>query len=111
MARVRSRGADLRLVNGALRIVNGNRLDSTARDYIMQHRQEVRAYLEAERDFEIEERAALIEFDGGAPRQWAEQFARVLYSQRPDGVSDLEWSWFMTACGRMIDEAPGRRAA
>lgn len=86
-------------------------MSAEARNFIVQHRDAIASYLAEVAEDAFEERAAIIEFDGRAPRQWAEQFARILYQRRPAGVSELDWSWFVTACGRIIDEAPERAAA
>lgn len=109
LERVRALGANVLIDGGKLVIVNRGKLPAEAMDYIRQNGRAIADYLDKETEFE--ERAAIIEFDGGAPRDWAEQFARVLIQSRPANVSDLDWSWFITQCGRIIDEAPERRAA
>src|SRR5690606_333175 len=104
-------GANAFIEDGALRLVNGNRLPKDAVGYIRANSEAiVEMLLDAERD-RIEERAAIIEFDAGTPREWAEAFAGFLTRTRPKGVDEIEWSWFISTCGRMIDEAPVRRAA
>lgn len=104
MARVRSYGANLVIDNGKLKLVQGKKLPPAALEHIKQHATAIAAWLEAEGAFE--ERAAIIEFDGGTPREWAEAFAQFLTRTRPANVDEIEWSWFITTCGRMIDEAP-----
>jgi hypothetical protein len=107
LARIRAKGADVHLTDGRLTIDSGGRLSPEARNYIVAHRAEIVAFLEEEqRQDAIEERAAIIEFEAGAPRDWANEFARVLYQRRPPNVTDMDWFWFVTACGRIIDEAP-----
>lgn len=106
LARVRSLGGNLVVTAAGLRIVNRAKLPADALPLIKGHARELAALVAAETEDQIEERAAIIQYDGLAPRAWAEQFARLLYAARPDGVSDLDWSWFITTCGRMIDEAP-----
>ncbi|WP_031201285.1 hypothetical protein [Mesorhizobium sp. LSJC265A00] len=105
--RVRSFGANIVLDDNALRVVNGQKLPSAARSYIAKHGKAIADYLGSDENIEFEERAAIIDFDGRAPREWAEQFARYLSATKPSGVSEMDWSWFLTTCGRMIDEAPG----
>lgn len=106
LSRIRALGANLVVTTAGLRIVNRAKLPGEAMPMIRQHADDLAKLIAAETVDQIEERAAIIEFDGKAPRQWAEQFARILYSIRPEGVSDLDWSWFITTCGRIIDEAP-----
>lgn len=108
--RVRSFGANIVLDGNSLRIVNPQKLPASARTYIAKNGQAVAEYLRSDENIEFEERAAIVEFDGGAPREWAEQFARYLSLTKPAGVSEMDWSWFLTTCGRMIDEAPGASA-
>ncbi|MER9079940.1 hypothetical protein [Mesorhizobium sp. M0895] len=104
--RVRSFGANIVLEDGKLRIVNRPRLPASAMTYIAKHKVEIADYLQSDENVAFEECAAVIEFDGGAPREWAEQFARYLSKAKPAGVAEMDWSWFLTICGRMIDEAP-----
>jgi hypothetical protein len=104
--RIQSFGANVILDGNALRIVNKQKLPATASAYIAKHGKEIAEYLRSDEYADFEERAAIIEFDGGAPREWAERFARYLGQAKPAGVSELDWSWFLTVCGRMIDEAP-----
>jgi hypothetical protein len=108
--RVRSFGANIVLDGNSLRIVNRQKLPDSARAYIAKHGKAVAEYLRSDENIAFEERAAIIEFDGRAPRDWAEQFARYLGHTKPAGISDMDWSWFLTTCGRMIDEAPGAPA-
>lgn len=109
--RIRAHGANVLLDGRKLQIVNRAKLPAGALDYIKAHSRDIADFLD--REAEVEERAAIIQFDGGAPRAWAEQFADLLINQRPPGIDELEWSWFITRCGHIIDEAPApaRRAA
>ncbi len=54
-------------------------------------------------DPDEEERAAIIEYDGGAPRAWAEAFARLHPDRPPRDVSYRQWRQFVDDCGRFID--------
>ena len=47
-----------------------------------------------------EERAAIIEFDGGAPRAWAEALARLDPDKPPGDVPARRWLQFIDDCGR-----------
>ncbi len=107
--RIRSFGSNIVLDGRKLEIVNPTKLPEGAAAYVRQRGKEIAAFLDREAEFE--ERAAIIEFDGGTPRDWADKFAMFCISHRPAGVSDLDWSWFITRCGQIIDEAPMRRAA
>lgn len=51
-----------------------------------------------------EERAAIIEFDAGAPRAWAEALARLDVNRPPGDVSLKRWQRFIDDCGRFLDE-------
>jgi hypothetical protein len=104
--RLRATGANVVLDGKQMRLINGGKLSGEAKAYLVQHRAEIAALLQAEQDEAVEERAAIIEFDGHAPREWAEQFARVLIQHRPAGIREVDWSWFITTCGRIIDAAP-----
>jgi hypothetical protein len=58
-----------------------------------------------------EERAAIAEYDGGAPLAWAEGFAR-LDPHTPSGdVPPQRWLLFVDDCGRFLDEGWAKRAA
>lgn len=41
---------------------------------------------------EFEERAAIMEFDGNLPREWAEALARLATSSRPTDFNEERWS-------------------
>jgi hypothetical protein len=98
-------GANIVLEKGALRLVNKVKLPAEALAYITKHRSEIGEFLR-EQEGDFEERSAIIEFDGRSPREWAHQFADILIRHRPPNVSDLDWSWFITRCGQIIDEGP-----
>jgi hypothetical protein len=58
------------------------------------------------------ERAAIVEFDGGVPRSWAEAFARLDRARPPDNVPQRRWLQFIDDCGTFLDEGwPARAAA
>jgi hypothetical protein len=58
-----------------------------------------------------EERAAIIEHDGGAPRAWAEGFARLDLNNPPGGVPLQRWLRFIDDGGRFLDRGWAARAA
>ncbi|RDE08370.1 hypothetical protein [Pelagibacterium lacus] len=104
--RIRSFGANVVLDGDQLRLINSRKLPAEARAFLAQHREAIGDLLRRDREASFEERAAIVEFDAGAPREWAEAFARFLTRTKPAHVSEIEWSWFLGTCGRMIDEAP-----
>jgi hypothetical protein len=58
------------------------------------------------------ERAAIVEFDGGVPRSWAEAFARLDRARPPVNVPQRRWLQFIDDCGTFLDEGwPARAAA
>jgi hypothetical protein len=57
-----------------------------------------------------EERASIVEYDGGVPRTWAEGFARLNPSNPPDDVPRWPWSRFVDDCGRFLDGGWAARA-
>jgi hypothetical protein len=104
ISRIHAAGANVEIDGGRLHIVNGRRVPDDLRVELRRHGKAVADWLDREGEFE--ERAAVIEFEGHTPREWAEQFAAILIQRRPRGVSDLDWSWFITRSGQIIDEAP-----
>ena len=58
-----------------------------------------------------EERAAIVEYDGGAPRTWAEALARLDPSKPPGDVPSRRWLRFIDDCGRFLDGGWAERAA
>lgn len=108
--RIRQRGANVIVRDNELAVINARKLPTGAADFIAANRNALVEYLTGE-ELEVDERAAIIEFSGKVPREWAEQFADILIRRRPPGVSDLDWGWFITRCGQILDEAPEREAA
>jgi len=74
------------------------------------HKAEIVALLEAEQAA-FDERAAIIEFDGGAPRAWAEALARLDPVCPPGDISPARWLQFIDDCGRFLDDGWAARAA
>jgi hypothetical protein len=105
VARLRAHGANIVMDGGGLRIVNGRKLPPGSREYVLQHRDAIAEFLAAEHDA-VEERAAIVEFEAGAPREWAEEFARFCIQRRPAGLSDAQWAQFLDVAGQFIDMAP-----
>jgi hypothetical protein len=57
-----------------------------------------------------EERAAVAEFDGGAPRGWAEGYARLSEMAPPLDVPLHRWRRFVDDVGRFLDDGWAQRA-
>jgi hypothetical protein len=57
-----------------------------------------------------EERAAIVEYDGGAPRVWAEALARLDPKRPPCDMSPKRWLQFINDCGRFLDGGWAARA-
>jgi hypothetical protein len=51
----------------------------------------------------FEERAAVVEYDGGVPREWAEGFARLCQMSRPAAIPPARWVELVDNAGRFID--------
>jgi hypothetical protein len=59
----------------------------------------------------LDERAAVIEHDGGAPRAWADALARLGPSRPPADISSHRWLRFIDDCRRFLDDGWAERAA
>jgi hypothetical protein len=57
-----------------------------------------------------EERAAIVEYDGGAPKAWAEALARLDPNKPPGDVPPRRWLRFIDDCGRFLDGGWAERA-
>ena len=59
----------------------------------------------------FDERASIIEFDGGAPRAWAEALARLDPNKPSGDLPPQRWLRFIDDCGRFLDGGWAVRAA
>ena len=57
-----------------------------------------------------EERAAIAEYDGGAPRSWSEALARLDPIRPPCDIPAKRWLQFIDDCGRFLDDGWAPRA-
>jgi hypothetical protein len=81
-------------------------------DLLSHHKAEIAALLrQAEDGWSAEdwqtvfdERAGIIEYDGGAPRAWAEALARLDPARPPCDIPAKRWLQFIDDCGRFIDD-------
>lgn len=104
LERIRSHGANVMLDRDRLVVVNRGKLPAGAMDYIKAHGKQIAAFLSDEAD--IEERAAIIEHDGGAPREMAEAFAQQLADMaKRTGWPEPDRAWFIGVCAKNIDAA------
>ncbi|RUM95171.1 hypothetical protein EET67_24795 [Pseudaminobacter arsenicus] len=109
LARVRACGANILLDGMRLEIVNPSRLPEGASAFIRQNAKAIAAFLDSEAEFE--ERAAIMQFDGGLTRPAAEYLTKLLLSSPPAGADRADWSWFVSEAAKAIDHAIPRRAA
>jgi hypothetical protein len=58
-----------------------------------------------------EERAAIVEYDGGIPCTWAEGFARLHPDRPPGDVPVRRWLQFVDDVGRFLDDGWAEQAA
>ena len=56
----------------------------------------------------FDERAAIIEFDGEIPREWAEGLARLCTMPQPSNVTSWRWRQAVDAAGRSVTSGPPR---
>ena len=62
-------------------------------------------------DVDFEERAAIIEFDGNVPREWAEGLARLCVMACPETVSEKRWQQAIDAAGIFCDQGWAAKAS
>ncbi len=107
LQRIRARGANVMIDGGKLIVINKAKLPDGALDFIRQHGRAIAQFIEKEGEFE--ERAAIIEFDGGFSRKEADDIARLLLSSPPKDCNPADWTWFVGKASEIIDA--GRRVA
>ena len=59
----------------------------------------------------FEERAAVVEFDAGVPREWAEGFAKLCTMARPPAVHPTRWNELVDNAGHFLDRWGSQAAA
>lgn len=110
MKRIRAHGANVTIDGGKLIVVNKAKLPEGALDFIRQNSRAIAAFIERKGD--VDERAAIIEFEGGMPRRDADRIARLLFANCPAGTPAADWTWFVNKAMEIIDaDAPTERAA
>jgi hypothetical protein len=108
LARIRAHGANVILDEGKLRFINGKKLPPDAAAFIGQHRDALIAHLQDEAD-EIDERSAIIEYDGNTPRAAAERFAREIAVAK-GCKTGAALQTYLDACGLILDRELGQAA-
>lgn len=108
VGRIRANGANVIVDGGKLQIVNGSKLPDGARGFIKANARAIADFLE--REHEVEERAAIMEHEGGIPRARAEDFARFLHSSRPGDVDVADWNWFVAKAAEAVEIEYARAA-
>jgi hypothetical protein len=58
--------------------------------------------------YDLEERAAIIEYGAGVPRRWAEGFAALCAMTAPEGFAPERWRRIIDATGTFIDRWAAR---
>jgi hypothetical protein len=121
LAAVRSIGGDVKLVgSGRLKVVAPAPLSDDLIEQLRAVNPDLVLLLtprtHTEHPFESwtdaeEERAAIVEYEAGAPRAWAEAFARLDPSVPPAGVPPRCWLQFIHDCGRFLDSGWAGQAA
>ena len=103
LSKIRALGADLVLDNGAVKIIEGAKLNDKQQVWIANNRGGIEAYLRSLK-------AALPISENDTPPQTWGQFARVLYGCCPEGHDKCDWSYFVTEMGKVAREQFGVEA-
>ena len=114
LAAVRAAGGDVRLVGPhRLKLIAPRALPDDLIEQVRAAKPELLNLLQNKTDATLgarpnwgeleEERAAIIEYDGGAPRTWAEALARLDPANPPADVPLARWQQFIDDCGRFLD--------
>jgi hypothetical protein len=118
LATVRAAGGDVRIVGPErLKVIAPVPLPIDLVDRLRAVKPELLALLSGSNisateiwDEAEEERAAIAEYDGGAPRVWAEALARLDPARPPCDISPVGWLRFIDDCGRFLDDGWAARA-
>jgi hypothetical protein len=107
--RIRECGGNVLIDAGRLRIINREKLPAAALEYVKSNAKELGEYLDREAAFD--ERAAIMEYDGGLRRVDAGFLTKLLMSSPPEGADRSEWSWFVGQASQIVERSLPRRAA
>lgn len=108
MERVRAHGANICLEGGKLKIHDGKKLPAEAKEIIKANARAIADWLEDEAAYE--ERAAILEYDGGLTRAVAEGMAKIQLAHPPAGADPADWSWYVDQASRIMDAHLARAA-
>lgn len=108
VGRARQLGGNVMLDGNRLKLVNRAKLSAEMVDALRQHAREVADFLEREGEFE--ERAAIMEHDGGLTRPAAEYMTRLLIKNAPRGTDAADWSWFCSQAIQIVERHFARAA-
>lgn len=100
--RIRSRGANVILDGNSLKIIHRSKLPDSAMAFIRENGLAIAGYLAEEA--EIEERSAIMEHDGGLPRDAADHCANLMIAGIPKGISEYDRGFYISAICRICDE-------
>ena len=114
LAAVRAAGGDVRLVGPhRLKLIAPRALPDDLIEQVRAAKPDLLKLLQNKTDETLgtrtnwgepeEERAAIVEFDGGARRPWAEALARLDPANPPADVPLARWQQFIDDCGRFFD--------
>lgn len=106
--RVRSNGANVMLDGGKLKLVNAKKLSPELIAFVTKHAVDIAASLDKEAEFD--ERAAIMEHEGGLTRQAAEYMSRMLISSPPAGANAADWTWWCDQASRIVEGHLARAA-
>lgn len=95
-----SQGIRLSLVGDKIKLISDQRPDDQTIAEVKSNKTELILFLsKADRD----ERAAIAEFDGGLPREWAAAFAKLQVMDRPEQYSQAGWEQVLNDAGLFAD--------
>jgi hypothetical protein len=119
LAAVRALGGDLKIIApGRLKVIAPAPLPNELMQKLRAAKSDLLTFLRTPINHpadawneEKEERAAIVEYDGSAPRDWPEGFARLDPNNAPADVPPRRWLRFIDDCGRFLDGGWARQAA
>jgi len=101
IARVRAHGANILLDGRRLEIINPAKLPEGASAYIRENAKAIAVFLSEEAVFE--ERAAILQYDGGLRRADAEYLTKLMLANPPRGADAADWAWFVSEGAKIAE--------
>jgi hypothetical protein len=116
LAAIRAAGGDVKLASpGRLKVVAPTRLPDALIEQLRAAKPDLLTLLREAQPVDWtdlhDERAAIAEYDGGAPRAWAEGLARLDPAHPPADISPHRWRRFVDDCSHFLDGGWGSRAS